>query len=102
MARVVVTRVAKQDVRKIITYLNDRAGLGVARRYAADFKNAYALLRHFPNSGPPRKSLGPFARSKIIHPYVVIYDYADDMVMVLRVLHGHRKITVAMMERPRP
>ena len=43
--------------------------------------------------GPPRSALGPKTRIAIVFPYLVIYDYEDDVVTVLRVLHGKRNIT---------
>ena len=62
-------------------------------RYAADFKSVYRRLADFPASGPRRPTLGPNARIAIVLPYIVIYDHEDDIVTVLRVLHGKRNIT---------
>jgi toxin ParE1/3/4 len=43
--------------------------------------------------------LGPNVRIGIVSPYIVIYRYAknDDLVVVLRILHGRRKITGKML-----
>ena len=101
MARVLVSVPAKQDVRDILTHLNDRAGYRVANRYAADFKRAYRILAEFPESGSRRPALGPDARVKLVHPYLVIYDYLLDDVTVLRILHAHREITMASLARSR-
>ncbi|SRR5258705_12680051 len=101
MTRILVTERAKQDLRDILTDLNHRAGHVVASRYAADFKNIYRRLIRFAASGPPRLSLGPKARIKFVHPYVVIYDHdaEADTAIVLRVLHGRRDITVKLISR---
>jgi len=93
MARVIVTERAKRDLRRILSDLDERAGYGVAARYAADFKTAYRRLVSFPASGPTRPALGPKTRIAIVLPYIVIYEHADDNVTVLRVLHGRRNIT---------
>jgi plasmid stabilization system protein ParE len=93
MTRVVVTERAKEDVRRILTDLNARAGNHVAERYAADFKTAYRRLAHIPAGGPPRPALGSKTRIVPVLPYIVIYDYENDTVTVLRVLHGKRNIT---------
>ena len=93
MARVVVTDSAKRDVRRILSDLNLKAGHRVAANYAAEFKATYRRLVEFPASGPPRPELGVQARIAIILPYIVIYDHRDDVVTVLRVLHGKRNIT---------
>ena len=99
MARVIVTEPAKQDVRDILTDLSERAGYGVASRYAADFKAAYRGLAQFPGNGPPRRALGPNARIKIVYPYVIIYDHEASNATVLRVLHGRRDITIQLIKR---
>jgi plasmid stabilization system protein ParE len=112
MARVIVTEPAKQDVRDILTDLSERAGYGVASRYAADFKAAYRGLAQFPGSGPPRRALGAYARIKIVYPYVIIYarikivypyviiyDHEANNATVLRVLHGRRDITIQLIKR---
>jgi len=67
----------------------------------ADFSRVYRDLAEFPASEAPRPKLGVAARIKLVHPYVVIYDHHDDTVTVLRVLHGHRDITIELMARPR-
>ena len=93
MARVVVTEPAKRDLRQLLSYLHEQAGPRVATRYAAEFKAVYRRLADIPAAGPPRPALGPSARVAIVSPYIVVYDHANDMVTVLRVLHGKRKIT---------
>ncbi len=93
MARVIVTERAKRDLRRILSELNERAGYSVAARYAADFKATYRRLVNVPAGGPPRPALGPKSQIAIVLPYVVIYDHEDDVVTVLRVLHGKRNIT---------
>ena len=86
-------RAGKRDVRRILSDLNDRAGYRVAARYADDFKATYCRLLNVPEGGPPRPKLGPNSQIAIVLPYIVIYDHEDDVVTVLRVLHGKRNIT---------
>ena len=43
--------------------------------------------------------LGPDTRIAIIPPYVAIYDYTEDTVMILRVVHGRQNITAALITR---
>jgi plasmid stabilization system protein ParE len=101
MARVRVSALAEQDVRDILNDLGRRAGRVVAGRYVADFRRVFRTLAEFPASGAPRSKLGVGARVKLVHPYVVIYDHHDDIVTVLRVIHGHRDITIELMGRSR-
>jgi toxin ParE1/3/4 len=99
MARIVITASADADLGEIIAYLRREAGDLVARKYADEFDALYDRLADFPGSGPRRLALGPDTRIAIIPPYVVIYDYADDTVTVMRVLHGKRNITAALITR---
>jgi plasmid stabilization system protein ParE len=101
MTRVLVSVLARQDVRDILKDLSERAGHAVASRYAADFKSVYRSLVAFPEGGSPRRSLGADARIKIVYPFVVIYDHRADAVTVLRVMHGHRDITAKLLARSR-
>jgi toxin ParE1/3/4 len=99
MARVFLSTLARQDVRDILADLSERAGSAVARRYGDDFKRIYRSLAQFPAGGSPRRSLGSDVRVKIVYPYVVFYEDAADTVMILRILHGHRDITVDLLAR---
>ncbi len=52
-------------------------------------------LTEFPGSGAPRPILGQYVRIAIVHPYIVLYEHmrGSDLVQILRVVHGRRKIT---------
>jgi toxin ParE1/3/4 len=101
MARVLVSALAKQDIRDILSDLRERAGPVIANRYAADFKRMYRSLSEFPEGGPARPSLGPGTRIKIVYPYVAFYEHRADTVTVLRILHGRRNITAEFLARSR-
>jgi toxin ParE1/3/4 len=102
MARIVVTEHAKRDVREIISGLSRRAGHKVAVRYVAEFETAYGNLARFPDTGPLRPALGPIVRIKLVYPYVIVYDRAPEVVIVLRVLHGRRDIAAEFMRHRQP
>jgi toxin ParE1/3/4 len=95
MARVVVSSVADADTAAIISYLASKAGPATAIRYIALFEGLYDRLADHPDSGPRRPALGPNVRIGIVPPYIVIYDHeqAIDLVTVLRIVHGRRRIT---------
>ena len=101
MARVLLSTVARQDVRDILSDLRERAGPVVARRYGADFQRIYRSLAEFPAGGSPRRSLGSDVRVKIVYPYVAFYEHTADTVTILRVLHGRRDITASVLARSR-
>ena len=95
MAHIVITAPADADSAYIINDLDEKAGWTVADRYEADFDKIYDRLEMFPQSGAPRPALGRHVRICVVSPYVILYEYleADDAVMVLRLVHGRRRIT---------
>jgi plasmid stabilization system protein ParE len=94
MSRLIVSLKARADTSDIIKDLASKAGYGVAAAYAAFFARVNERLAEFPDSGAPRPVLGPRVRICVVSPYVVIYEQmeAEDTVVVLRVVHGRRKI----------
>lgn len=95
MTRLVVTADAETDTFAVLDHLEAKAGAQVAERYARRFRAAIERLIEMPQSGAPRPALGSDTRCLIVPPYLLIYDYAlgDDIVVLLRVLHGRRRIT---------
>jgi plasmid stabilization system protein ParE len=94
MSRLIVSLKARADTSDIIKDLANKAGYGVAAAYAAFFVRVNERLAEFPDSGARRPVLGPRVRICVVSPYVVIYEHmeADDTVVVLRIVHGRRKI----------
>jgi len=105
VARILVTETADADTADIISYLNLKAGYEVAAKYVAAFEEVYERLTAYPRSGPSRPILGPQVRINIVSPFVIIYEYteANDLVAILRILHGHRKMSARLLlpEEPR-
>ena len=101
MARLIVTSRARADIRQIIDYLEAHAGRSVALRFALEFDAAFDQIAELPMIGSPRAEFGPYTRLWIVNPYLVYYDFdaAGDIAVMLRVLHGHRLITMDMLRR---
>ena len=102
MARVVITAPADADTAEILDYLERKAGRDTAARYSRSFEKLYERLADHPDSGAPRPAFGRHMRIGLVLPYVVIYrhDRAGDVVAVIRVLHGSRKVTRRMLQQP--
>jgi toxin ParE1/3/4 len=102
VARVVLTASADADTAFILRDLAAKAGANIAGRYDAEFDTLYRRLERFPESGSPRPALGAIVRIGIVSPYNVIHEYiaADDVVTVMRLLHGRRRVTRRMLNRP--
>ncbi len=95
MAKVEIASTADADVEEILEYLAEKAGDPTVVKYAQDFDKLYDHLALYPESCPRRPRLAPTARIAIVSPYVVLYVYSatDDTVTIVRVVHGHRRIT---------
>jgi toxin ParE1/3/4 len=98
MTHVVVTSSADADVHAIQIDLARATGIQVAERYTALLESLYDRLAEHPDSGAPRPALGKDVRIGIGLPYIVIYRHSaiDDIVTVLRIVHGRRNITAKL------
>ncbi len=99
MTRLVVTADAERDASEIISFLAREAGPAVAAEYVRRFTSTLERLASLPETGAPRPSLGPNARIGIVSPYILIYDFVRDELILLRILHGRRNITQDLLRR---
>jgi toxin ParE1/3/4 len=101
MARVVISDLADSDTEEVLDYLSLEAGPRIAARYAEEFERLYDRLAEFHDSGSARPALGPYVRIGVVLPYIVIYEHApdDELVIVLRIVHGHMRLSGRMLRR---
>lgn len=99
MTRLVLTPAALNDANEIFEYLAAEAGRAVADKYRMSFDNLFRLLRDYSDVGPVRSRLGRGVRIGVVDPYLAIYRHDLDTVTVLRIVHGRRRITGAMLGR---
>jgi plasmid stabilization system protein ParE len=59
----------------------------------------YRYIAQYPAAGAPRPALGPHARIRVVQPFVIIYDYNEYEVTILRVVDGRRQITPELLAR---
>lgn len=102
MARVVIAASASIDQAAILTDLMAKAGPATALKFRNLFSALFDRLARHPDIGPVRPALGPTIRLGIVPPYIAIYDHDrdDDVVTVLRIVHGRRRISGAMLAGP--
>jgi toxin ParE1/3/4 len=102
VAWIVITASADADTAYILDDLAARAGPKVAASYDAEFDALYRRLEKFPESGAPRPALGRLVRIGIVSPYNIIREYvgSEDTVTIMRIVHGRRRITRRMLNRP--
>ena len=100
MTDVVLTHSAHRDLTKILAEVHKNAGRASLYKYDAEFSRTFARLQQFPDSGAPRPRLGVNTRLSVVYPYLIYYrrSAAADSVLIMRILHGRRKITRRMLE----
>jgi toxin ParE1/3/4 len=101
MTRIVITESASLDEISILHDLHLKAGFSTALKFSVFFRDLYERLSIHPKSGAPRPLLGKSVRISIVSPYIVIYDYEekDDRLTILRVVHGHRRLSGMLLRK---
>jgi plasmid stabilization system protein ParE len=86
---------ADSDIEAILVYLHAEAGQRAAERYRDEFRALRVQLTAHPDSGSPRPQFGRGVRITVVHPYVIAYrhDAMLDEVVILRVMHGARRMS---------
>ena len=83
---------ADEDLIEIWGYLAHEASERVANRQLREIDAACARLKAWPYSGRSRDELLAGMRSVPIPPYAMFYRIQNDVVEIVRVLHGRRDI----------
>lgn len=92
-AQVIVAPEALRDFREMASFLEREAGGRVAANYAGRLDDALTLIEEHPEIGSPRRRLGKGVRIWPIAPWVLFYETGGESVLILRLLHGKRRIT---------
>jgi toxin ParE1/3/4 len=100
-ARVVVSELADADLAAIIPVIAREAGVATAEKYARRFESLFDRLAAYPECCPIRRNLGPNIRVGVVFPYIVVYrrEDADDLVSIIRTLHGRRDAALALLRK---
>jgi len=94
---IIVSPAALRDIETILDYLTREAGQNVADKYRRSFLRIFALIAEQPKLGAPRAKLGRGVRMCVVAPYLVLYRQREGLTAVLRILHGRRRITAALL-----
>jgi toxin ParE1/3/4 len=93
MARVIWTRPARDDLDEIRRFIA-RDSRRTAERVATRIMRATLRLEHFPFSGRVMPEDKRRERREIVmYPYRVLYRVNGDVVIILAVVHGARRLT---------
>ena len=104
MATLEIAQPAEADFDAVLKYLSFEAGQAVSRKFGDSLLKAFDRLTEFPGAGAARPRLSRDVRIWTVEPYVVFYRYAakDDIVRILRILHGKRKFTRKLLSGSSP
>lgn len=97
MADLVLSRMAEADLDRIVLDIASNNGVGVATRMMAELRRSLDLLAQYPLIGRPRPRIGQNLRSwPLVAPYMRLYLPITNGIEVVRILHGHRRLTRKM------
>ena len=88
---------ARGDVLAIGEYIHTQASKETASRFIERLIEACEKLRQMPKRTRKRPELGENLRSKPFGKYVIMLRVGDEIVEIVRILHGRRRIAPDMM-----
>jgi toxin ParE1/3/4 len=80
---------AKTDIADIYFYGSERWGERQADQYYLDMLAAFEEITKFPLSCRERPDVEAGIRIWIFHSHLIVYELQAEIVVVLRVVHGH-------------
>ena len=97
MRRFYYSAAADADLDEITDYFSaNNPGAGVA--FLNVFESRCRITATFPKTGRPREEFGSGIRSFVVGSYVVFFRPSTDGILILRVLHGARDVSVDSFE----
>jgi addiction module RelE/StbE family toxin len=88
MPEIVWTATALAELDEIVAYIRDQDPM-TAARVAARINERVGSLHANPRLGRPGRVRG--TRELVVAPFIVAYELAEDLIVVLTVLRGHRR-----------
>lgn len=89
---------ATEDLFSIQDWYDGKGASAAGQRLLQAIADQFEFLAKQPGVGSPRPRLGVGVRSFPVHPYLIFYRPEGADIVVLRVLHGHRRITRRLFE----
>ena len=83
---------AEEDLERIGDYLAERNPAAAVRLVDA-FHEKWLRLTHFPYLGMETNDITAGIRHVVVGDYVALYRVAEKGIEIVRVFHGHRRIT---------
>jgi plasmid stabilization system protein ParE len=81
---------AIRDLNRIYQYGKQKFGLRVAREYSAKLKHSISIIEKYPMIARIHIELGQKLRVHQAHSHVVIYEFTDPDLRIVRVLRSEQ------------
>mgnify|MGYP006381680409 CR=1 FL=1 len=99
MIDVILSIEAEVDLLEITSFISS-GDEAIARRFVYGLMESLDLLSEYPEMGRKRDDLKRGLRSINFNRYLVLYRIEDDVVKVVRIVHGARDIASLFEEPP--
>ena len=91
MRRYIISAPALQDLQEIIDYFA-RTNVETGDKFIAKFDAWCQKLRSFPAIGKRYDGISTGLRGVLIDEYIMFYKVTDDLVEIVRIVHGKRDL----------
>jgi toxin ParE1/3/4 len=92
--RLVISDTARSDIRDVIVYLAERAGVEVAERFLQRIDAELFTLANLGHSGISREWVSSGLRMHVFGDYCIYFRVIDDETRIIRFLHGSRDVSM--------
>ncbi len=95
--RYALSKPAVRDLDKIMAYLVEHGGRGVARYVLGRIRDALRLLASAPDAGHRREDLTAApVKFWAVFSYLIVYDPVPRPIQIVRVLHASRDVSAIL------
>lgn len=94
--RIIYARAARADLREIANYFRKAADDVIAQAVANKIIEKVETLGIRPTRHRSRSELSPGLRALPVGNYLIFYRVDDEIVSIIRILHGARNITAKL------
>ena len=91
--RLAISNTARGDIREIVVYLAEKAGVEVAERFLERIDAELITLAELGHSGVSREWISPGLRMHVLGDYCIYFRVTDDETRIIRFLNGSRDVS---------
>lgn len=88
MAPASYSRRARKDLLELWRWYAEKGGITLADAILDRIQHRISGLNRFPEMGPSRPDIAPTARLLVVHRWLILYEFANDRIRIVRVVDG--------------